>query len=92
MADFRYDYTKYRSRAITVEKLDQLAEFVFADTGTSTISMIFTGIKLALALAYLSARTIMIDKEQAIARQIYEIERDGKLDPDKDDMDVKPKP
>jgi hypothetical protein len=92
IADFRYDYTKYRSRAISVERLDQLADFVFSDPGQGMLSAIYSALKLAFALAYITARTIMIDKEQLISKQEYEAARDGHSQPDgTDNLDVRPR-
>ena len=85
----RFDYTKYRAKGISVERLDQLADFVFNGNAPSTLGAIMAAIKLTVAIAYISARRIMIDHEMLIAKQEYEASQNGQVDDDlnHDDLD-----
>lgn len=90
--DFRYDYRKFRPKGISVEQLDMLAEFVFKGNGTDgKIATIIAAVKLTIALAYITARRIMIADEMRMAKQQYEVERTGGRmdDLNRDDLDVR---
>ena len=85
----RFDYSKYRPRGISVERLDQLASFVFEGNAPSTLGAIIAAIKLAVAIAYITARKIMIDNELLIAKQQYEVDQNNRIGDDlnRDDLD-----
>lgn len=60
----------YRRPAVTVDKLDLLADTIFSATKSpSTITMIFTVLKLAIALAYISVRAKLIKEEIEVESQ-----------------------
>ncbi len=60
----------YQRPAITVEKLDMLADSIFSSTKVpSTLTMIFTAIKLLIAVAYITVRYKLIQKELEIVSQ-----------------------
>lgn len=75
--DFRFNYYKYRSRsALTPERLDRLIDLVLGETSnTSTLSKIWAGIQLVLALAFIFARKFLLDEQAKVDRQVYEQER-----------------
>jgi hypothetical protein len=88
---YQPDYTLYQSKGLTVAQLDMLANFVFGGTAPSTLSAIIAAIKLAIAIAYITARQIMVNNEIAIAKQAYEADQHRRNSDDlgRDDLDVK---
>ena len=89
--EFRYDYTKFRPKGISVERLDQLADFVFNGNAPSNLGAIIAAIKLAVAIAYITARRIMISDEMEIAKQQYEVSQGAQIGDDlnRDDLDTR---
>jgi hypothetical protein len=77
MADnkpFIYDYKKHQNNQLTIEQLDGIATIVLSSK-SSYIQSIVATFKLALILAWLIARKILIDHDLLIAKQIYEQRR-----------------
>ena len=91
-AEPRLDYTRYRPKSISVERLDQLASFVFEGNSPGTLGAIIAALKLSVALAYITARRVMISDELLIIKQQYEIDQNNRIGDDlnRDDLDVKP--
>lgn len=85
----RFDYTRYRPKGITVERLDQLASFVFEGNAPGTLGAIIAAIKLSVAIAYITARRIMVDHELLIIKQQYEVDQNTHIGDDlnRDDLD-----
>lgn len=71
---FVFNYQKYKSKKISIVKLDNLMDQVI-NAGTSRWASIVAGIKVILFFAYLWARRSMIDEEFQIAKQNYERNR-----------------
>lgn len=80
MKDPRFQYTLTRPK-LSLEKLDELAEFVFSGNAKG-LGFIGAGIKLLLALAYIFARKYLYDTEMQIAKQEYEVNQHSKTDSD----------
>lgn len=86
--DFRFDYKKYKTKAIDVSMLDKLMEDCIS-AGTSRWASIVMGIKIVLFFAYLWARKTLIDQQMMIEKQNYEMDRVNQNETDigNDDLD-----
>lgn len=88
MSDFRFDHKKYKSRKITIERLDKVFDS-FIEPSTGTFSSFVAGLKIIVFFTYLWARKRMIDEEMFIAKQDYEQGRtnSNSSDINQDDLD-----
>lgn len=86
--EFRFDYKKYESKKISLEKIDQTFEVIVAPA-TSNFQIIAKGIQLLLAAAYIFIRKSLINEKLEIAKQEYESGRSNSNADDiaKDDLD-----
>lgn len=78
--DPRYKYEDIRPPSVPVEILDNLAKSIFdpAAAQLSWLGVIFTGLKLAFAVAYLWAREKLLVQQAEFKKQVYEREQAGK--------------
>lgn len=74
--DFRFDYKKYETKTLTVEKLDQIFDN-FNSPSTSLFSQIIIIVKLAAFSLYLWTRRSLIHEQELIQKQEYEVSRSG---------------
>ena len=73
-ATFTYDYTKAQTPGISVSQLDMLANSIFsASPVTGWPGMVWAGIKLVVAVAYVWARAKMIEQQMLLEKQQYEV-------------------
>ena len=91
--DYQPDYTRYRPKGISIDRLDQLAGFVFEGNAPSYWGALIAAIKLSVAIAYLIARKMLVDSEMLIEKQQYEQDEHRKTDDDldRDDLDTQKK-
>jgi hypothetical protein len=69
-----FDYTKYQTPGITVAQLDMLASSVFgASSVAGYAGMIWGGVKLIVALAYIWARDKLVSQQEELALQQYQV-------------------
>lgn len=90
MSDPRFKYSDIKPPAIPVELLDSLAQSIFDPNAVKLgiVGMVVTGLKLALAVAYLVARDRLIAVGREIEKQEYERAQAGgnQSDIDHDDL------
>ena len=76
----------YNKPAISVERLDMLADSIFSSTKSpSKLTLIFTGIKLLVAVAYITVRYKLIKKELEIESQRH---RNEEIEDNRDEVDT----
>lgn len=73
-ADFRFDYAKYKTKSISIEKLDLAFDKVFAPD-TSTIGKYLGIVWIIVTFAYIWIRRGLIDEQERLEKQEYEIRR-----------------
>lgn len=86
----KFNYSVYSTPGISVDQLDAMAKSFFSATGlTGWVLVIFTGIKLIVALAYIWARFKLNNIKQMIENQQYQQSQanDAKNSIDGDDLD-----
>jgi hypothetical protein len=86
--DFRFDYKKYESKQLTVEKLDKIFESIVAEN-PSTFGLIVSLFKMGVFALYLWTRMRLINEKRIIQKQEYERERGSSQRGDiaQDDLD-----
>jgi hypothetical protein len=87
---FQYDYTKLQNPTLSVEQLDKIAADVFNPNGvTGWFAVAWAAVKLLAALGYIWARYKLVDSQQLIEKQRYELARTGK---NQGEVDQEPPP
>lgn len=86
--DFRFDYKKYESKQLTIEKLDHAFESIMAPAATS-FGQIMALVKMGVFALYLWSRMKLINEQELIEKQKYERERgqSQRRDIEEDDLD-----
>lgn len=86
--DFRFDYKKYESKQLTVQKLDQYFEAMLAPAASS-FGQIMALVKMGVFALYLWSRMKLINEQELIQKQEYERERTQgqRGDIEEDDLD-----
>lgn len=75
------NYSSYRPKQLTVDKLDSMMSFMFESNGNiGWFASIILAVKMALCLAYLIARNKLVDIEMQIIKQEYERDQKKKHD------------
>ena len=78
---FRYNYIKYRSKSVSLERLDKMMDFVMSDPlvdAKTTDKIIFyvkvayTILKLVCVVGYMYSRGKLVEEQMLIEKQEYE--------------------
>lgn len=75
---FIFNYKKHKNNNLKVEDLDNAFASIFTPT-TSRTAAIISAIKIIIFFAYLAARKHLIEEQEKIERQEYEIERQKEI-------------
>jgi large-conductance mechanosensitive channel len=86
--EFVFDYSKYKTKSISLAQLDKIFEIVVAPA-TSYIQMIAKAIQLILIGIYIFVRSKLVDQEYKIQKQEYEQRQNNnsRVEIDGEDMD-----
>jgi large-conductance mechanosensitive channel len=86
--EFIFDYSKYKTKSISLAQLDQIFEIVVAPA-TSYIQMIAKAVQLVMIGIYIFVRGKLVDQEFKIQKQEYEQKQNNssRTEIDSEDMD-----
>jgi hypothetical protein len=86
--EFVFDYSKYRTKSISITQLDQMFEVLTAPA-TNYVTMALKGVQLILIGIYIFARSKLIDQEFQVQKQEYEQKQNNssRTEIDGEDMD-----
>ncbi len=94
--DPRYKYQDLRPPTVPVEILDNLAASIFDPNAGKLgwVGVIYTGVKLLFAVAYIFARQKLVEAQAEYKKQVYEREQAGQNqgDLDKDPLSGEKRP
>jgi hypothetical protein len=79
--NFRYNYIKYRSKSISLDRLDKMMDFVMSDPLVDAkttdkiifyVKIAFTILKLVCVVGYVFSRRSLVEEQMQIEKQEYE--------------------
>lgn len=72
-SDFRFDYEKHQSKSVSIDDIDKMISAIIGASGT--IALIILWLKAMAITSLLIVRGKLVNEQQRIDRQNYEIKR-----------------